>query len=457
MGQSLALNIAEEGYDLSVYNIESRVTNKFLDEQASNKQGIVGFDALDKFVGSLEAPRRILLMITAGDPIDQMLDNLEGLLDDGDLVIDGGNSHFRDTMRRKERLQSKGLLYLGLGISGGQEGARKGPSLMPGGSEKGWEMCEDMLVSIAAKLPNGQACCKYMGDSGAGHYVKMVHNGIEYAEMQAIAESYHLMRAGLNMNNLEIADQYENWNQGDLQSYLMEITIQILRRMDAESTGSLVDLISDIAFQKGTGKWTSQEALDLGIAIPSLTESVYVRYVSMKKEERVRLSSVYSFEAGLPGQGSELMLEDLKAAMIATKISIFAQGFSLLNQASEQYGWKLSMSDISMVWMNGCIIRARLLDSIYQAFMDNPKLDNLLLNEAFIKKLNACNLSWRRVVSSAVLISIPVTAISSALGYFDLMTTENLPTNLIQAQRDCFGAHTYQRADREGVFHTEWK
>lgn len=456
MGQSLALNIAEKGFDLSVFNISKEPVDDFMESRAEESFSIKGYYDLQEFVRSLDRPRRIILMITAGDPVDEMMEKLKPLLDEGDVLLDGGNSHFQDTARRMEELNKAGILYLGVGISGGEEGARKGPSLMPGGNIEAWNLSKDFLMAIAAKNAD-IVCCSYMGDSGAGHFVKMVHNGIEYAEMQSIAEVYQYMHEALSMTNQEISDVFEGWNRGPLQSYLIEITIQILRKQDDESESPLVEWISDVARQKGTGKWTSKEALDLGVSVPSLTESVFVRYVSMKREEREALAQIYGAAGVKAEHDPKAQLHDLELALLGAKISIYSQGFSLLEEASASYGFNLDFSEIAKVWMEGCIIRAELLSLIQKGYEDDAERKHFLTDPQISEVLPPILSSWRRAVMRAVEVGVPFPAIASALSYFDLFRSRKLSTNLIQAQRDYFGSHTYERIDRDGIFHTEWQ
>jgi 6-phosphogluconate dehydrogenase len=455
MGQSLALNIEDKGFAVSVYNITKKVSDRFLKERVGENLSISGYEELQDFVLSLDRPRRIIMMITAGAPIDEMIEKLKLLLDEGDVLLDGGNSYFKDTSRRMEDLNKTGIHYLGVGISGGEEGALKGPSLMPGGSVAGWELSKDFLTAIAAKCFD-EVCCSYIGDSGSGHFVKMVHNGIEYADMQSIAEAYKYMSTVLKMTNEEISCVFEEWNQGPLKSYLIEITIQILLKQDPETKESIVELISDVARQKGTGKWTSKEALDLGVSIPSLTESVYVRYSSMKKDERAEAFANYGDVELQKKRDRKKELEDLEAALRGAKISIFSQGFAMLKEASDTYNLNLNLSELAKVWMRGCIIRADLLKDIQRVYENDPATRNLLLDPRVIERYKGILDAWRRSVMRAVEAGVPFSVIGSSLTYFDVYRSTRMSTNLIQAQRDYFGAHTYERIDRDGSFHTDW-
>lgn len=454
MGQNLVLNMANHGYKVAVFNRTTSVVDDFLAGPAGGKQ-IIGTYSLAELVDSLQAPRKIMLMVQAGQAVDAVLDQLIPLLAPGDVIVDGGNSYFKDTIRRTKMAEEKGLLYLGTGVSGGEEGALTGPSIMPGGSPKAWELVKDILMDIAAKV-DGEPCCAYLGPDGAGHYVKMVHNGIEYADMQLIAEAYYLMKEVLGMSAAEMADVFAQWNEGDLKSYLIEITADILRYLDPDTGRPLVELILDSAEQKGTGKWTSAESLDLGVPLTIITEAVYARYLSAQKTERVAAAQILTGPAQKPSVDREQFLSQLEQALYAAKICAYAQGFALLREAARVYAWDLDFGRIALLWRGGCIIRAQFLNKINEAYHRNSKLANLLLDPYFSRTIDAAQESWRKVATTAVTGGIPVPAMSAALGYYDSYRQRRLPANLLQAQRDYFGAHTYRRIDREGVFHTEW-
>lgn len=455
MGKNLALNIERNGFSVSVYNRSPQKTEAMLSEAKGRK--IAGFYSLEEFVLSLERPRKILLMVQAGEATDATLKQLLPYLEQGDLVIDGGNAYFPDTRRRSEALEKAGILFLGMGVSGGEEGALHGPSLMPGGSRKAYQLMERILMAIAAKA-DGTPCVAYMGPDGAGHYVKMVHNGIEYGDMQLISEAYDILSRGLKLGAAELARIFAEWNQGELDSYLIEITAEIFKHIDPETGRPLVELILDRAGQKGTGKWTSQSALDLNVPLSVITESVFARNLSSRKEERDAASRVLAGPVVSPPAGEEAaaFVEDVRRALYASKIISYAQGFSQLKAASEHYSWSLDFRKIAMIWRGGCIIRARFLSTIMEAYEREPELYSLLLYPAFRSTLEAYQTSWRKVVSYAIMQGIPVPAFSAALAYFDSYRSSRLPANLIQAQRDYFGAHTYERIDREGIFHTDW-
>lgn len=455
MGQNLALNMANHGYTVAVYNRTVTKMEEFLTGPAQGKS-IIGTYSPQELVQSLTQPRKIMLMVQAGPAVDAVIDQVLEFLEPGDLLIDGGNSYFKDTMRREKKLQEKGLLYLGVGVSGGEEGALLGPSIMPGGSREAWNLAGQVLTDIAAKV-DGQPCCSYVGPDGAGHYVKMVHNGIEYGDMQLIAEVYFLLQELLGLDATEIGNIFDQWNSGELESYLVEITAKVLRYIDPETDRPLVDLILDSAGQKGTGRWASQEALDLGAPLSIITEAVFARFLSAQKEERLFASQILE---GPPFQYVEdrsHLIEDLKAALYAAKICSYAQGFMLLRVASEEYGWDLKLGNIALLWRGGCIIRAQFLNKINAAYNHNQQLPNLLLDPYFQGVLGQTQSSWRRVVSLAALNGIPAPGLSAALAYYDSYRRDRLPANLIQAQRDFFGAHMYQRIDREGTFHTQWE
>lgn len=455
MGQNLVLNMANHGYSVSVYNRSVSKVDEFLQGPAKGKESIVGTYSIKEFVESLKTPRKIMLMVKAGAPVDAVINELVPYLAKGDIVIDGGNSFFKDTIRRTKALEEQGFYFLGVGVSGGEEGALKGPSIMPGGSKEAWEHLKDILTAIAAKVGDSP-CCSFVGPDGAGHYVKMVHNGIEYADMQLISEAYFLMRELLEMPADEMHEVFKEWDRGELDSYLIEITADILSKKDAETSRPMVDLIMDRAGQKGTGKWTAQEALELGISVPSIAEAVFARCISAIKEERVGASAELVGPKRTAKYEKEELLPDIQAALYVSKICAYAQGFALLKAASIEYGWNLNFGEIALLWRGGCIIRAQFLNRIQEAFERKPDLDNLLLDPYFKDIIVRFQDSWRRVVSIAALEGIPVPAFSSSLAYYDSYRSPLLPANLLQAQRDYFGAHTYERLDKAGSFHTDW-
>jgi len=453
MGKNLALNIESKGFSVSVYNRSGQKTDELLSK--STGKNIVGTYSLKEFADSLEVPRKIIMMVKAGEAVDDTINNLLPYLSKGDILIDGGNSFFKDTIRRCRELQEKGIYFIGTGISGGEEGALKGPAIMPGGPKEAYDMVEDILAKISAHV-DGEPCCTYIGSDGAGHYVKMVHNGIEYGDMQLISEAYLLLREVLNMGADELHETFREWNKGELNSYLIEITQDIFTKVDAETGKPMVDVILDRAGQKGTGKWTSQDALDLGVAVPTIAEAVFARCISAIKEERVAASKVLKGPQAKFDGDREQLIEDIGRALYASKICSYAQGFALLKQASESYNWNLKLGDIALLWRGGCIIRAQFLERIKEAYTRNPSLANLLLDPYFKEVVEEAQDSWRRVISLAVQYGIPIPCFSSALFYYDSYRRDKLPANLIQAQRDYFGAHTYERVDREGIFHTDW-
>lgn len=457
MGQNLALNMANNGYKVAVFNKTVSKVTDFVEGSAKGNSNIVGSQSLKEFMDQLSVPRKVFLMVKAGEAVDLTIAQLLPYVEEGDIIIDGGNSFYVDTVRRTEELKNKGILFLGVGVSGGEEGALKGPSIMPGGEMKAWEQVKNILVDISAKVENNTVpCCSYIGPNGAGHYVKMVHNGIEYADMQLIAEAYYLMKRVLGMSEDEMQKVFEKWDSGELDSYLMEITTQILGKKDDKTGRPLVEMIKDTAGQKGTGRWTSEEALKLGISAPSIAESVFSRYISAIKDERVRASKVLSGPAVSFNGNKEEFIENIRKALYASKICAYAQGFAMLRKASEEYNWNLNFGEIALLWRGGCIIRAVFLNRIKEAFDRNPNLDNLLLDEFFKENINEAQAAWRQVVSTAVLNGIAVPGLSSSLSYYDAYRSEVLPANMIQAQRDFFGAHTYERTDVGGIFHTEW-
>lgn len=455
MGQNLALNIEDHGQSVAVWNLEPEWVGRFV--AANDGKRIIGNTDLAKFVGSLERPRRMLMMIKAGDPVDQMLDRIAPLLEEGDILIDGGNSFFKDTQRREAAMRARGLNFFGMGVSGGEEGARNGPSLMPGGDEGAYKHVQKTLEAIAAKTPSGP-CVTYVGADGAGHFVKMVHNGIEYGDMQLIAEAYDLLRHALGLSAGEIAEVFAEWNRGALASYLIEISAEILTAVDSETHKPMVDIILDKAGQKGTGKWTAQIALDLSIPIPTISAALDGRVLSSMKDERTVASKQYGRTPARYSGGRAELIAAVADALYASKICSYAQGMSLIAAGAHEWNWKISLREIARIWKGGCIIRALLLDPIMQAFERQPALPNLLLDTDFQSRINAALPAWRKVVGVAASLGIPAPAFSASLAYFDAYTSAQLPQNLTQAQRDFFGAHTYQRTDRPdaGFVHSDW-
>jgi 6-phosphogluconate dehydrogenase len=447
MGRSLAQNFARNGYPPIGYDVAPKLPADF---------NIAVTNSLEELVGALAAPRTILLMVPAGDAVDTAIANLKPYLQKGDLIIDGGNSFFADTERRVKELAQAGLDYIGMGVSGGESGALWGPSMMPGGAQQAWPRIRAMFEAIAAKAEDGEPCVAWMGAGGAGHYVKMVHNGIEYGDMQLIAEIYDLLHRGAGMSNAELAQIFEEWNTRELRSYLIEITAKILARIDEETGRSLVDMILDEAAQKGTGKWTSQTALDTGAAIPTINAAVESRLISALKPERVIAARILGKAEKFSGDKAALIAA-AEQALYASKITSYAQGLNLLKMASHEYNWDLDLSHIVPVWRAGCIIRAAMLSDITLAYRRNPDLPNLLVDPVFTEAVLNRQSAWRQVVQTAVGLGIPVLATSASLAYLDAYRSEVLPANLTQAQRDYFGAHTYRRIDREGSFHTQWE
>ena len=458
MGRNIALNIESRGYSVSLYNRTGSKTTEVLEQNPG--KNLVGTYTVEEFVNSLESPRKILLMVQAGRGTDATIDALLPHLDKGDIVIDGGNTFFKDTIRRSERLAELGINFVGTGVSGGEEGALHGPSIMPGGPQSAYELVAPILRDISAKAPeDGEPCVTYIGENGAGHYVKMVHNGIEYGDMQLIAESYDLLHRVLGLSAAEISDIFGEWNKGELDSFLMEISTQILATVDPSTGKPMVDVIMDRAGNKGTGKWTSQSALDLGEPLSLITESVFARYISTFKEERVAASQVIpgvDFQADLSEADKQDIIEAVRQALYFSKIVSYAQGFAQMKAASQEYGWTLNYGEIAKIFRAGCIIRAKFLQKITDAYSKNPDLDNLMLDDYFLNILGSNQAAVRRVVTLAIQAGIPVPTFSSALAYYDSYRSPVLPANLIQAQRDLFGAHTYQRVDRPGTFHFHW-
>ncbi|MCY8484505.1 phosphogluconate dehydrogenase (NADP(+)-dependent, decarboxylating) [Bacillus atrophaeus] len=454
MGKNLALNIESRGFSVSVYNRSSSKTEEFLQE--AQGKNVVGTYSIEEFVQSLEAPRKILLMVKAGAATDATIQSLLPHLEKDDILIDGGNTYYKDTQRRNKELAESGIHFIGTGVSGGEEGALKGPSIMPGGQKEAHELVKPILEAISAKV-DGEACTTYIGPDGAGHYVKMVHNGIEYGDMQLISESYFILKQVLGLSAEELHEVFAEWNKGELDSYLIEITADIFTKKDEETGKPLVDVILDKAGQKGTGKWTSQSALDLGVPLPIITESVFARFISAMKDERVKASGLLAGPEAKPvTENKAELIEAVRKALFMSKICSYAQGFAQMKAASDEYNWDLKYGEIAMIFRGGCIIRAAFLQQIKEAYDREPELDNLLLDNYFKNIVESYQGALRQVISLAVSQGVPVPSFSSALAYYDSYRTAVLPANLIQAQRDYFGAHTYERTDKEGVFHTEW-
>lgn len=455
MGQNLAMNMADHGFAVVVHNRTTERTTEFLAGPAAG-MSITGANTPEALAKALATPRRIVLMVKAGRAVDTVIEALIPHLDPGDVIIDGGNSFFQDSIRRAARLEEQGLLFVGAGISGGEEGARHGPSIMPGGSPEAWPLVRDILQRIAAKVADGTPCCDWVGPNGAGHYVKMVHNGIEYGDIQLLAEAYDIMRIGLGMTHDEMADVLSQWNTGRLRSYLVEITADVMRfRHNGEP---LLDKIVDAAGQKGTGRWTVESALRLGSPVTLISEAVFARSVSALKEERITASRSLTGPQSLIEGDHEAILTDLESAIYASKIVSYTQGFTLMRAAADEYDWELDFGSLALMWREGCIIRAAFLEGIHDAFTADPNLSSLLLDPVFGDAVLSAQEAWRRTVARAVIAGIPVPACSSALAFFDAYRTERLPANLIQALRDYFGAHSYERTDRERGewFHTDW-
>ena len=456
MGENLVMNMESKGYTVAVYNRTVSKVERFVEGRGAGKR-IIGCRSLEELVESLEKPRKVFMMVKAGQAVDEMIEQLLPLLEEGDILIDGGNSHFPDTIRRTAYVESQGKLYVGTGVSGGEEGALKGPSMMPGGSPAAWPYVKPIFQAICAKVEGGVPCCDWVGESGAGHFVKMVHNGIEYGDMQLICEAYQLMRDVAGMSCGEMHEEFERWNEGELNSYLIEITADILGHQD-EDGSPLVEKILDTAGQKGTGKWTAMEALDEGVPLTLIGEAVFARCLSAMKEERVRAAA--AFRRQIPayrGERGELV-EAIRQALYAAKILTYTQGYALMRSAAREYGWKLNYGGIALMWRGGCIIRSAFLMRIKEAYEANPELSNLLLDPYFHETVERMVPALRKVAATAAEYGVPAPAMSAALSYFDGYTTERLPANLLQAQRDYFGAHTYERVDRPRgeFFHTNW-
>ena len=456
MGQNLVLNMNDHGYRVAVFNRTVSKVDEFISREAAGTQ-VVGAHSIPELIEALKRPRRVMLMVKAGATIDQMIDSILPHLEAGDIVIDGGNSLFTDTNRRTKTLAEKGILFIGTGVSGGEEGARFGPSIMPGGNPAAWPHVKEIFQSIAAKVEDGTPCCDWVGEDGAGHYVKMVHNGIEYGDMQLICEAYQLLKQGLGLTADELHEVFAEWNKGELDSFLIEITAEILAKKD-EDGAPMVDKILDSAGQKGTGKWTAISALDLGMPVTLIGEAVFARCLSSIKDERVAASKILSGPKPTPATDRKAFIEDVRRALYCSKMISYAQGYMLLREAAKEQKWNLNFGGIALMWRGGCIIRSRFLGKIKEAYDKNPHLTNLLLDDFFSKLLNDYQASWRRAIIQAIEYGVPTPAFSTALSFFDGYRTERLPANLLQAQRDFFGAHTYERVDkpRGEYFHTNW-
>ena len=457
MGENLALNIESRGYSIAVFNRTTSVVDNLIQGRAAGKK-FVGCHSLEDLVKALAKPRKVMLMVKAGPAVDDLIEQLLPLLSPGDVIIDGGNTYYADTERRTKYVESKGLLYIGTGVSGGEEGALLGPSMMPGGSLAAWPLVKPIFQAISAKVgpKNDIPCCEWVGPRGAGHYVKMVHNGIEYGDMQLICEAYFMLKQALGLSNAELYDVFAKWNEGELDSYLIEITRDIFSVKDADTGADLVDMILDKAGAKGTGKWMSQLALDLGVPSTLVTEAVYARSLSALKDARVRASKVLSGPTAKYQGDKATFIEQVRQALYASKICSYAQGYVQMQAAAKEHDWPLDYGNIALLWRGGCIIRARFLERIKEAFDADKQLENLLLAPYFTKAVQEAQPAWRHVVSTAITLGIPVPAFSTALTYYDGYRSARLPANLLQAQRDYFGAHTFERTDKPGTFHAEW-
>ena len=456
MGENLILNMESKGFTVACFNRTVSKVDKFIEGRAKGKN-IIGCHSIEELAENLEKPRKVMMLVKAGQAVDDFIEKLLPALEDGDIIIDGGNSHFPDTIRRTQYVESKGKLYIGTGVSGGEEGALRGPSMMPGGSPKAWESVKPIFQAVCAKTPDGEPCCDWVGENGAGHFVKMTHNGIEYGDMQLICETYQMMKEALTMTNTQMHEVFAEWNKGELDSYLIEITRDILGYQD-EDGNEVIDLILDTAGQKGTGKWTGIEALNLGQPLTLIAEAVFARCLSALKEKRLAASKVLSGPKAEFKGDQKAFVEDLRQALYASKIVSYAQGYQLMRAAAEEHKWNLNYGGIALMWRGGCIIRSVFLGKIKEAFDRNPDLDNLLLDPFFKDAVEKAQSAWRRVVTTAVELGIPIPAMSSALSFYDGYRHERLPANLLQAQRDYFGAHTYERVDkpRGEFFHTNW-
>lgn len=457
MGENLMLNMESRGFTVACYNRTTDKVDRFMNGRGKGRN-FIGCHSLEEMVACLKKPRRIMMMVRAGQPVDDLMQALMPLLEPGDILIDGGNSHYPDSMRRSREAEEAGMLFVGAGVSGGEEGALTGPSIMPGGDSRAWSAIKPIFQAIAAKVDNNIPCCEWVGPDGSGHFVKMVHNGIEYGDMQLICEAYHIMSQALGMTPDEMSGVFADWNKGELDSYLIEITAEILARKDEETGKPLVDVILDTAGQKGTGKWTSQAGLDLGVAIPQIAEAVFARSLSAIKEERLAAANRLQGPQFRFSGDRQAMLQHLQTAVYAAKICSYAQGFQLLRAAANEFNWQLDYGQIALLWRGGCIIRARFLGHINTAFKADPNLANLLLAPYFSEVVTRAQTSWRETVKLAIDCGIPVPALSTALNYYDAYRCGRLPANLLQAQRDYFGAHTYERLDRPRgqFFHTNW-
>ena len=456
MGQNLVLNMNDHGYRVAVFNRTVSKVDEFLSREAAGTQ-VVGTHSIPELVQALKKPRRVMLMVKAGDTVDQMIGSILPHLEKGDIIIDGGNSHYPDSNRRAKALAEKGILFIGTGVSGGEEGARHGPSIMPGGNPAAWPRVKEIFQAIAAKVEDGTPCCDWVGEDGAGHYVKMVHNGIEYGDMQLICEAYHLLKEGIGLSAAELHDVFDEWNRGELDSFLIEITSQIFAKKDEDRT-PLIDKILDSAGQKGTGKWTGISALEMGTPVTLIAEAVFARCLSALKAERVAASKILAGPKRPADQDRKSFTEDVRRALYCSKVISYAQGYMLLRDAAKEQGWNLNLGGIALMWRGGCIIRSRFLGKIKEAYDKNPQLTNLLLDDFFSGLLNDYQSSWRRAIIQAIQIGVPTPAFSTALSFYDGFRTAYLPANLLQAQRDFFGAHTYERVDkpRGEFFHTNW-
>jgi len=457
MGENLVLNMERNGFSVAVFNRTTSKVDDFLADRAKGKN-ILGCHSIEELVASLKRPRKVMLLVKAGKPVDDFIELLIPRLEAGDIIIDGGNSHFPDTIRRTKYVESKGMLYIGTGVSGGEEGALNGPSIMPGGSVAAWPHVKPIFQKIAAKVDDGSPCCEWVGENGAGHFVKMVHNGIEYGDMQMISEAYWIMKNALGMTPDEMQPVFQEWNRGELDSYLIEITTEIMGKKDDETGMPMLDVIMDRAGQKGTGRWTSQEALNLGVPAPTVVEAVLARAMSAIKEERLEAAKVLRGpDIKFDGNKTDF-IKMIRRALYASKICSYAQGYQLMKAAAAEYHWQLNYGEIALMWRGGCIIRAQFLGRIKEAFDKNPGLQNLLMDDYFKQAIDKNQTAWRKVVAKAIEFGIPVPAFSSALAYYDGYRSERLPANLLQAQRDYFGAHTYERVDKPKgeYFHTDW-
>ena len=457
MGENLVLNMESHGFSVAVFNRTTSKVDRFINGRAKGKN-IKGTYSIEELIKSLKRPRKVMIMVKAGKPVDDNIEQIMPFLEKGDIIIDGGNSYFPDTIRRTKYVEEKSFLYIGTGVSGGEEGALRGPSIMPGGSKEAWPYVKPIFQSIAAKVADGTPCCEWVGSDGAGHFVKMVHNGIEYGDMQMIAESYAIMNGALALSPDQMQPIFTEWNRGELDSYLIQITADIMGKKDNETGKPMLDIILDTAGQKGTGRWTSQEALNLGVPAPTVVQAVMARAISFIKEERIAASKIlHGPKVKFKGNREEFV-EMVRQALYASKICSYAQGFQIMRTAAKDYKWDLNYGNIALMWREGCIIRAQFLGKIKQAFDKTPDLPNLLMDDYFRNAIEKSQIAWRKVIATAVELGIPVPAFSSALAYYDSYRSERLPANLLQAQRDYFGAHTYERVDKPRVefFHTNW-